>query len=101
MRHSILKPAVFLLIAAITLQLASVLASAQQPPRIKVGTIAPRGSVYHQALLEMGESWRRAEAQGAAFTVFTDGSQGGEADVVRRMRIGQLNAALISVIGLT
>ena len=101
MRHSILKPAIFSLIAAVTLQLASVLASAQQPPRIKVGTIAPRGSVYHQALLEMGESWRRAEAQGAAFTVFTDGSQGGEADVVRRMRIGQLNAALISVIGLT
>jgi TRAP-type C4-dicarboxylate transport system substrate-binding protein len=71
-----------------------------QPARLRIGTIAPRGSVYHQALLEMGETWRRAEAQGASFTVFTDGAQGGEADLVRRMRIGQLNGALMSVIGL-
>jgi len=94
------KPAVFALIAAVTLQLASTDAPAQTP-RIKLATIAPRGSAYHQVLLEMGEAWRRAEAPGATFTIFTDGSQGGEADMVRRMRIGQLNAALMSVIGLT
>ena len=80
-------------------QLAAAIAHAQ-PARLRLGTIAPRGSVYHQALLEMGETWRRAEAQGATFTVFTDGAQGGEADLVRRMRIGQLNGALVSVIGL-
>jgi len=34
------------------------------------------------------------------FNVFTDGSQGGEAEMVRRMRIGQLQAALLSVVGL-
>lgn len=76
-------------------------AAAQDAARIKLGTIAPRGSIYHKSLMEMGETWRRAEAPGASFTVFPDGSQGGEADIVRRMRIGQLNAALISVIGLT
>ena len=32
--------------------------------------------------------------------MFTDGSQGGEAEMVRRMRIGQLQAALLSVVGL-
>lgn len=88
------------LIAGIGLQIAASFASAQQP-RIRLGTLAPRGSLYHQVLLDMGESWRRAEAPGAAFVAFTDGSQGGEADIVRRMRIGQLNAALISVVGLT
>lgn len=72
-----------------------------QPARIRLGTLAPRGSFYHDVLLEMGQAWRQAEGPGASFTVFTDGSQGGEADTVRRMRIGQLNAALISVIGLT
>ena len=71
-----------------------------QSPRMKLGTLAPRGSVYHQALVEMGDSWRGAEAPGASFVVFTDGSQGGEADMVRRMRIGQLNAAFMSTIGL-
>jgi TRAP-type C4-dicarboxylate transport system substrate-binding protein len=32
--------------------------------------------------------------------VFTDGSQGGEAEIARRMRIGQLQGALMSVVGL-
>ena len=53
------------------------------------------------ALLEMGEKWRAAQGAGAHFIVYTDGSQGGEADMVRRMRVGQLNAALLSVVGLT
>jgi len=48
----------------------------------------------------MAEKWRQAQGGGATFTIFTDGTQGGEADMVRRMRIGQLNAALITVVGL-
>lgn len=94
------KPAVLALINAALLQVTTPDAIAQTP-RIKVGTLAPRGSTYHQALLDMGEAWRRAEAPGASFTVFAGGAQGGEADIVRRMRIGQLNAALLSVIGLS
>ena len=100
MWHHMWKPAVLVLINAVLLQFVPADAIAQAP-RIKLATIAPRGSAYHQVLLEMGEAWRRAEAPGATFTIFTDGSQGGEADMVRRMRIGQLNAALISVIGLS
>jgi len=48
----------------------------------------------------MGEKWRAGQGAGATFIVYTDGSQGGEADMVRRMRVGQLNAALLSVVGL-
>jgi len=69
-------------------------------PRIKLGTIAPRGSVYHRVLQQMGEAWRNAEGRGAEFIVYTDGTQGGEVDTVRRMRIGQLNAAMLSANGL-
>lgn len=76
-------------------------ATLAQAPRIRIATLAPRGSLYHQLLLDLGENWRRAEPPGAQFTVFTDGSQGGEADIVRRMRIGQLNGALVSVMGLS
>jgi len=71
-----------------------------EPVRIRLASLVPKNSVYHRALLEMGQSWQRAEGQGAGFTVFTDGAQGGEADIVRRLRIGQLNAALLSVVGL-
>jgi TRAP-type transport system periplasmic protein len=75
-------------------------AAAQEPVKIRLGTLAPKGSTYHRVLQEMGEKWRRAQGPGSTFTVYTDGTQGGEADMVRRMRVGQLNAALVSVVGL-
>lgn len=75
-------------------------AQAADAVRIRLGTLAPKGSSYHRALQEMGERWRKAQGGGATFTIFADGTQGGEADMVRRMRVGQLNAGLLSVIGL-
>jgi TRAP-type C4-dicarboxylate transport system substrate-binding protein len=69
--------------------------------RLRFATLIPRGSLYHRVLLEVGEAWRRAEGGDAAFTVFADGIQGDEADTVRRMRIGQLSGAMISVVGLS
>lgn len=76
-------------------------AAAQDAVKIRLGTLAPRGTSWHRSLLEMGEKWRAAQGPESAFIVYTDGSQGGEADMVRRMRVGQLNAALLSVVGLT
>ncbi len=75
-------------------------AAAQDAVKIRLGTLAPRGTTWHRALLEMGEKWRAGQGVGATFIVYTDGSQGSEADMVRRMRVGQLNAALLSVVGL-
>jgi TRAP-type C4-dicarboxylate transport system substrate-binding protein len=51
-------------------------------------------------LLEIADSWRNAQGAGARYMVYPDGSQGGEAEMVRRMRIGQLQGALLSVVGL-
>ena len=63
----------------------------------------PKNSLYHRQLIEIGEAWRTAEnARGgnARYLVYPDGSQGGEAEMARRMRIGQLQGALLSVVGL-
>src|SRR3954471_21580189 len=81
--------------------LISMNAHPQEAAKIRLGTLAPRGTSWHRSLLEMGEKWRNAQGGGASFIVYTDGSQGGEADMVRRMRIGQLNAALLTVVGLS
>lgn len=67
---------------------------------LRIGSLVPKNSQYHQQLLELGEVWRTAQGTGSRFTVFTDGTQGGEAEMVRRMRIGQLQGALMSVVGL-
>jgi TRAP-type transport system periplasmic protein len=73
------------------------MSAADQPVRIKLATILPRGTSTHQALLEMTAKWRDA---GVAPTLYTDGVMGGEAETVRRMRIGQLQGAVLSVAGL-
>src|SRR3972149_3810075 len=73
---------------------------ADTPLVFKVATLMPKGSMYHRVLQEMGEQWQQAQGNGAKFVIYTDGTQGSEADSVRRMRIGQLQAAMISVSGL-
>jgi TRAP-type transport system periplasmic protein len=85
--------------AAITLGL-FVSANALAAPQLRIGTLAPKNSLYHRQLLEVGEAWRAAQGDGAKYVIYPDGSQGGETDMARRMRIGQLQGALLSVVGL-
>ena len=68
---------------------------------LRIGTLAPKNSLYHRQLLEIGESWRAAQGGNAKYVVFPDGSQGGETELARRMRIGQLQGALLSIVGLS
>lgn len=69
-------------------------------PQLRIGTLAPKNSLYHRQLMEVGEAWRTAQGEGAKYVIYPDGSQGGETDMARRMRIGQLQGALLSVVGL-
>jgi TRAP-type C4-dicarboxylate transport system substrate-binding protein len=68
--------------------------------QLRIGTLAPKNSLYHRQLMELGEVWRTAQGGNAKYLVYPDGSQGGEAELARRMRIGQLQGALLSVVGL-
>lgn len=76
-------------------------AAAQQPAttRIRLGTLAPQGTSYHHILQEMGERWRVATAGQVQLTVYA-GTMGSELEVVRRMRLGQLQAGTLSGVGL-
>ena len=74
----------------------SAITAAERP--IKLGTIAPRDSSYHKILLHMGESWR---ASGVELKIYPGGVLGGEAEMVRRMKTGALDAALLTVSGLS
>jgi TRAP-type C4-dicarboxylate transport system substrate-binding protein len=49
----------------------------------------------------MGEQWRKAPGGGALLTIYPDGAMGSEEDMVRRMRLGQLQAALVTTTGLS
>ena len=90
------------LLTALALSLLCALTAPAQAADVplRMGTLAPKNSLYHRQLLEIGEAWRAAQGSGAKFMVYPDGSQGGEAEMARRMRIGQLQGALLSVVGL-
>jgi len=68
--------------------------------QLRIGTLATKNSLYHRQLMELGEAWRTAQGGNAKYLVYPDGSQGGETYMVRRMRIGQLQGGLLSVVGL-
>jgi len=68
--------------------------------QLRIGSLVPKNSLYHRQLMEMGETWRSAQGGASKYVVYPDGSQGGEAEMARRMRIGQLQGALMSVVGL-
>ncbi|MBI5365103.1 MAG: TRAP transporter substrate-binding protein DctP [Planctomycetes bacterium] len=81
--------------------------SVSEPPaealgetKLRLATIAPKDSSVHRALQEMGEAWKGIDPP-MKLLIHSDGSMGGEADVVKKMRVGQLQAALLTVTGLS
>ena len=97
-QHCFLVSILYLACLLLTDAGGSVLAA--ETMKIKLATVAPKGSVYHRVLQEMGTAWQDAQGNDARFLIYPDGSQGSEANTVRRMRIGQLDAAMLSVAGL-
>ncbi|MEI7731648.1 MAG: TRAP transporter substrate-binding protein DctP [Verrucomicrobiota bacterium] len=74
--------------------------AASGPVKARLGTLAPKGSSFYKHLQAMGEKWKQAPGGGVALTIYPDGTMGSEADMVRRMRLGQLQSGLLSATGL-
>jgi TRAP-type C4-dicarboxylate transport system substrate-binding protein len=90
----------FLALSLVSLLAAPAVASGAESTRIRLATIAPKDTSFHKSLLRMGEAWRDASGGKVSLVTFTDGTMGGEADMVRRMRVGQIQAAMLTVAGL-
>jgi TRAP-type C4-dicarboxylate transport system substrate-binding protein len=82
--------------------LAALVASAARAETvtIKLGTLAPAGSAWHEALKDMALRWEEASGGAVKLRVYAGGTQGDESDMVRKLGIGQLQAAAISTVGL-
>ena len=70
------------------------------PVTIKLTTLAPKNSSYHRSLQRMGEAWRAASGGTVELVIYAGGIQGGEAAMVERMRIDQVQAGLLTATGL-
>ncbi len=68
---------------------------------IKMGTIAPDGSPWHQILVQMGQQWRKISGGKVTLRIYPGGVLGDEPDMIQKMRIGQLQAVALSGAGLS
>jgi TRAP-type transport system periplasmic protein len=87
------------LLSALFLMGLPALASAQQTV-IKMGTLAPDGSPWHQVLQQMGERWCTISGGKVKLTIYPGGVLGDEPDMVNKMRIGQIQAVALSGAGM-
>ena len=87
-----------LALAALLAALAPAAASAQVT--IKLGTLAPQGSTWHELLKDMAQRWDQASNGQVKLRIYAGGAQGSEGDMVRKMAIGQLQAAAITGVGM-
>ena len=71
-----------------------------QTVTLKLGTLAPQGSTWYDSLREMGQRWEQASGGQVKLRIYAGGAQGSEGDMVRKMGIGQLQAAAISNVGM-
>jgi TRAP-type C4-dicarboxylate transport system substrate-binding protein len=69
--------------------------------KIKLGTLAPEGSPWHNIIKRMGQRMKDMSGGKVTLAIYPGGVAGDEGDMVRKMRVGQLHAATITNIGLS
>jgi TRAP-type C4-dicarboxylate transport system substrate-binding protein len=94
----IAMPRLFVAFAAL-----AILASASGPgaaQSLKLATLAPEGSPWHDVIVDIGESWKSLSGGRTTLRIYAGGVAGDEPDMIRKMRVGQLQAAALSGAGL-
>lgn len=85
------------LAAAMALALAT---SAPAQVLVKLGTLAPEGSSWHDLLLEMKQEWKRLSNGEVDLRLYAGGVLGDEGEMVRKMQRRGLDAVALSGAGL-
>lgn len=68
---------------------------------IKLGTVAPENSPWHLIARDMGDAWNKASGGKIQLRIYAGGAAGDEPDTVRKIRVGQLHAGMLTNQGLT
>ena len=76
-------------------------ANSQGTVLIKIGTIAPKDTLWHQLLQQMVQDWKNLSGGRVTATIYTDGTQGDELEMLRKVRRGSLHAVALSGSGLS
>lgn len=74
-------------------------AHAQAPVTIKMASLVPKGSAWHTVLLEMAGKWKTASGGKVNLIIYAGQTMGDDPDVIRKMKLGSLQAALLASVG--
>ncbi|HWW94348.1 MAG TPA: TRAP transporter substrate-binding protein DctP, partial [Vicinamibacteria bacterium] len=74
-------------------------AAAQAPLIVRMATLVPEGSTWHLVLKETLEKWKTISGGRVVVRLFPGGVAGDDPDVVRKMRLGTLNAGVLTEVG--
>lgn len=74
--------------------------ASSQALTVKLASLAPTGSPWDDGLKQIAADWQRISNGKVTLKIYPGGIAGDEEDMIRKMRIGQLNAAGLTGIGL-
>jgi len=68
---------------------------------LKLGTLAPENSTWVEELKNLGDEWKKVSDGKVQLKLFPGGILGDEPDMIRKLRLGQLQAAALTGDGLS
>jgi TRAP-type C4-dicarboxylate transport system substrate-binding protein len=75
--------------------------AAQRTVTIKLASLAPENTPWGAALNKMAADWNTATGGAVKLIVYHNGVAGGEADVLRKLRMNQIQAAVFTSAGMS
>ena len=73
--------------------------TAQAPVLVKLATLVPTGSSWELILKEAAVKWAKASGGRVKVNLYAGGVKGDDPEVVRQMRLGTVDAALLTAVG--
>ncbi len=98
MMHPTIRAACLALALIFALPAIAPPAAAAGRKELRIATVAPAGSSFHKRLQALDAEWSKGPG-GVSMNIYP-GTQGGELQIVRRMRVGQIQGAMLTSVGL-
>lgn len=94
------KPVSLVIISCFMLAMVFGLPRLQAAVEIKIGSVAPERSPWHNALLKLARDWESATGGQVRVRVYPGGIVGSELDMIRKVRLGVLQGAVLTNMGM-
>ena len=86
---------------ALGLPASSKIVGAAETQYLRIATLAPRDSDLAKGFMKLDQGMRKATNNAWSVRLYPSGVAGDEVDVLRKMKIGQMDASIITSVGLS